>query len=705
MDAPVTPPAERYINRELSFLEFNGRVLEQARDESLPLLERLRFLCISCTNLDEFFEVRVAGLKQRLEIGARSPGPDKISPQALLGEIRLRSVDLVRQQYDLLNDDILPALAEEQIHFLHRSDWTATQKNWLSHYYQDEIVPVLTPLTIDPSRPFPRILNKSLNFVVRLDGKDAFGRRRKRAIVQAPRSLPRIIRLPETLSQAGRESYVFLSSVIHAHVADLFPGMNVEGCYQFRVTRNSNLYVDDEEVDDLVRALEGQLEASRYGAAVRLEIDEECPPDLCDFLLDHFKLDRSDLYPVSGPVNLNRLSTVCDKADRPDLLYPPFTPGLPSVLKTEESIFSVVRKRNVLLHHPYQSFTPVIDFIAAAAADPKVLAIKQTLYRTGAESPIVDHLVNAARAGKEVTVVVELMARFDEAENIHYANRLQEAGAHVVYGLVGFKTHAKMSMVVRREQSGVRRYVHLGTGNYHAGTTRVYTDYGYFSSNRKLGEDVHKIFMQLTSLTEATDLAKMLTAPFTIFKELMAKIDRELEHAKAGKKARIIAKINSLTEKKLIDKLYEASSAGVRIDLIVRGICSLRPGIPGLSENIHVRSIVGRFLEHSRVYYFRNDGREEYYCSSADWMDRNFFRRNETCFPIRQKPLKQRLMKDLKLFLADNCQAWVLRGDGSYVRLHPDDGDPVSAQETLLKSLSAEPYVEPEAVTKKLIRI
>jgi polyphosphate kinase len=705
VDAPVTPPAERYINRELSFLEFNGRVLEQARDNSLPLLERLRFLCISCTNLDEFFEVRVAGLKQRLEIGARSPGPDKISPQALLDEIRLRSVELVRQQYELLNDDILPALAEEQIHFLQRSDWTATQKNWLSQYYQDDIVPVLTPLTIDPSRPFPRILNKSLNFVVRLDGKDAFGRRRKRAIVQAPRSLPRIIRLPETLSQAGRADYVFLSSIIHAHVADLFPGMSVDGCYQFRVTRNSNLYVDDEEVDDLVRALEGQLEASRYGAAVRLEIDEECPTDLCDFLLGHFKLDQSDLYMVSGPVNLNRLSTVCDKAGRPDLLYPPFTPGLPSVLKTEESIFNVVRNRNVLLHHPYQSFAPVIDFIAAAAADPKVLAIKQTLYRTGAESPIVDHLVNAARAGKEVTVVVELMARFDEAENIHYANRLQEAGAHVVYGLVGFKTHAKMSMVVRREQSGVRRYVHLGTGNYHAGTTRVYTDYGYFSSNRKLGEDVHKIFMQLTSLTEATDLTKMLTAPFTIFKELMSKIDREIEYAKAGKKARIIAKINALTETKLIDKLYEASSAGVRIDLIVRGICSLRPGIPGLSENIHVRSIVGRFLEHSRVYYFRNDGREEYYCSSADWMDRNFFRRNETCFPIRQKPLKQRLMKDLKLFLADNCQAWILRGDGSYVRLHPDGGDPVSAQEILLKSLSAEPYVESEPVTQKLIRI
>lgn len=689
MDAPVTKPAEKYINRELSLLEFNGRVLEQARDKSIPLLERLRFLCISCTNLDEFFEVRVAALKQRLEIGARTAGPDDVSPQALLDEIRHRSLSLVRQQYDMLNDDILPALAAEQIHFLHRSDWTATQRNWLSHYYHDEILPVLTPLTLDPSRPFPRILNKSLNFVVRLDGKDAFGRRRKRAIVQAPRSLPRIIRLPERLSPAGRDNYVFLSSVIHAHVADLFPGMNVEGCYQFRVTRNSNLYVDDEEVDDLVRALEGQLEASRYGAAVRLEISDECPQDLCDFLLDHFKLSQSDLYAVDGPVNLNRLSTVCDKADRPDLLYPSFTPGLPPVLMTDESIFTVIRKQNVLLHHPYQSFSPVLDFIGAAAADPKVLAIKQTLYRAGAESPIVDHLVNAARAGKEVTVVVELMARFDEAENIYYANRLQEAGAHVVYGLVGYKTHAKMSMVVRREMSGIRRYVHLGTGNYHPGTTRLYTDYSYMSCNRNLGEDVHKIFMQLTSLTQATDLAKIMTSPFTLFDDLVAKVDREIEHAKAGKKARIIAKINSLTEQQFIDKLYEASIAGVTIDLIVRGICSLRPGMPGLSENIRVRSIVGRFLEHSRVYYFRNDGKAEYYCSSADWMDRNFFRRNETCFPIRQKPLKRRLMKDLKLFLADNCQAWTLHGDGTYERLRPNSGEPVSAQETLLRTLSA----------------
>ncbi len=689
MDAPVTPPAEKYINRELSFLEFNARVLAQARDQSVPILERLRFLCISCTNLDEFFEVRVAAMKQRLEIGARSAGPDKTSPQELLDEIRHRSLVLVGQQYDMLNNVILPELAKEQIYFVHRGDWSAAQRKWLSHYYHDEIVPVLTPLTLDPSRPFPRILNKSLNFVVRLDGKDAFGRRRHRAIVQAPRSLPRIIRLPDKLVEPGSDHYVFLSSVIHAHVADLFPGMNVAGCYQFRVTRNSNLYVDDEEVSDLIHALEGQLEASRYGAAVRLETSHRCPDDLCDFLLDHFQLDQADLFTVDGPVNLNRLSTVCDKTNRPDLLYPAFTPGIPAVLKTDRHIFSVLRKRNVLLQHPYQSFSPVVDFVGTAAADPKVLAIKQTLYRTGSDSPIVDHLVNAARAGKEVTVVVELMARFDEAENIFSANRLQEAGAHVVYGLVGFKTHAKMSMVVRREQGGIRRYVHLGTGNYHPGTTRLYTDYGYLSSNQNLGEDVHKIFMQLTSLTEATNLVKILTAPFIIFDALVAKIEGEIEHARAGNKARIIAKLNALTAPQIIDKLYEASCAGVKIDLIVRGICSLRPGVPGLSENIHVRSIVGRFLEHSRVYYFRNNGKEEYYCSSADWMDRNFFRRNEACFPVRQKPLKQRLMKDLKLLLTDNCQAWVLGGDGSYQKIQAAGGPSVSAQQSFLKMLSA----------------
>lgn len=689
MDAPVLPPAELYINRELSLLEFNQRVLEQARDTGIPLLERLRFLCISSTNLDEFFEVRVAALKQRLEIGAPAPGPDKMTPQRLLDEIRHRAVDLIRQQYEVLNTEILPALADEQVRFPHRSKWNETQKHWLSSYFRNEVVPVLTPLTLDPSRPFPRILNKSLNFIVRLEGKDVFGRRRHRAIVQAPRSLPRIIRLPERISETGCDAYVFLSSIIHAHVEDLFSGMTVEGCYQFRVTRNSNLYVDDEEVEDLVRALEGQLAASRYGAAVRLEITKDCPEDLCDFLLDHFSLEHADLFSVDGPVNLNRLATVCDNGRRKDLCYEAFSPGMPAELLTDQNIFDILKKKNVLLHHPYHSFRPVIDFVGTAASDPGVLAIKQTLYRTGADSPIVDHLVQAAKSGKEISVVIELMARFDEAANIALANRLQEAGAHVVYGLVGYKTHAKMTLVVRREQGKLKRYVHLGTGNYHPGTTRLYTDYGYMSSNRNLGEDVHKVFMQLTSLTEAKDLVKLFTAPFNLFEALTLRIDREIEFARAGKKAHIIAKINSLTEPKIIDTLYKASSEGVRIDLIVRGICSLRPGVPGLSENITVRSIIGRFLEHSRVYYFRNDGDEEYYCSSADWMDRNFFRRTETCFPIRQKPLKKKLMQDLKLFLADNCQAWELHGDGHYERLNPGNEKAISAQQTLLKKIAS----------------
>ncbi len=688
MDSTTTRPADRYINRELSLLEFNRRVLAQAADTALPILERLRFLCISCTNLDEFFEIRVASFKQLFEIDAPAQGPDELTPGQILSEIRKRTLVLIQRQYQLLNDEILPALADEQIFFPQQHKWNKDQKLWLKHFFQNEIVPVLTPLTLDPSRPFPRTLNKSLNFIVRLKGKDAFGRERDRAIVQAPRSLPRVIRLPEEFGTAGTADFVFLSSIIHEHVDQLFPGMTVDGCYQYRATRNSNLYVDDEEVQDLVRSLEGQLAASRYGAAVRLEISDDCPDDLCDFLLDHFALTRDDLFTVNGPVNLNRLAAVCDMAGRPDLCFTPFSPGLPKALKSEEDIFSILSKNNVLLHHPYQSFVPVVDFIAAAAADPQVLAIKQTLYRTGADSPIVNHLVKAARAGKEITVIVELMARFDEAANILLANRLQEAGAHVVYGLLGFKAHAKMSMVVRREQGAIKRYVHLGTGNYHPGTARLYTDYSYFSSSRKLGEDVHKVFLQLTSMTAAENLDRLLTAPFALFTALKEKIEREIGHSQAGGEARIIAKINALIEPQIIDTLYRASAAGVKIDLIVRGMCSLRPGVPGLSDNIRVRSIVGRFLEHSRIYYFHNGGKEEYFCSSADWMERNFFHRTEVCFPIRQRPLKERLKADLELFLADNCQAWKLLPDGSYEKIVPGAEPAISAQAVFLDQLA-----------------
>ncbi|MDX1500021.1 MAG: polyphosphate kinase 1 [Woeseiaceae bacterium] len=694
MDAPAFSPDAVYINRELSQLEFNRRVLAQALDPDVPLLERLRFLCITSTNFDEFFEIRVAALKQRIEIGAPARSPDAMSPQDVFDAIREQMLSIIETQYRQLNDVLFPELAAAGVHFVHSRDWNAEQRKWLRRYFLEQVVPVLTPLTFDPSRPFPRILNKSLNFIVRLQGKDAFGRRRHRGMVQAPRSLPRIIRLPAELATPGAHAFVFLSSIIRVHVAELFPGLEVGGCYQFRVTRNSNLYVDDEEVNDLVLELEGQLEASRYGAAVRLEVSHQCPEDLQEFLLDHFRLQKEDMYLVEGPVNLNRLATVCNLDDRPQLLYPPFQQGLPAQLREGVDIFRVLAKQNVLLHHPYQSFAPVIEFIRAAATGADVLAIKMTLYRTGADSPIVDLLVKAARSGKEVTVVIELMARFDEAANIALANRLQEAGAHVVYGLVGYKTHAKMTLVVRREAGELVRYVHLGTGNYHHATTRVYTDYGYLSASKRLGEDVHKMFMQLTSLTEARDLNRMLASPFNLYDALLEKIGREAEHARRGGEGRIIAKINSLEETGIIDALYEASQAGVEIDLIVRGICSLRPGVPGLSDNIRVVSIVGRFLEHSRVYYFRNDGSEEFYCSSADWMERNLLRRNESCFEIRQKHLKEQLREDLGLFLADNCQAWRLLSDGSYERLTPGDEPRVSAQETFLEKL-ARPSVPP----------
>ncbi|MEM9403624.1 MAG: polyphosphate kinase 1 [Pseudomonadota bacterium] len=679
-------PSELYINRELSMLEFNKRVLALAQDPALPLLERLRFLCITCTNLDEFFEIRVAALKQRMEIGALAQGPEQLPAVEVFQRLRSDMLEVVRQQYDLLNGELFPQLAETGVNFIRSEDWTEEQSQWLHTYFNEQVVPVLTPLTFDPSRPFPRLLSKSLNFVVRLHGKDAYGRRRHRGMLQAPRSLPRIIPLPDDIAGGGSHNFVFLSSVIRMHVEQLFPGLTVDGCYQFRVTRNSNLYVDEEEVSDLVGALEGQLEASRYGGAVRIEVGHECPPDLQEFLLNHFELDEHDMYLVDGPVNLNRLATVCDIDDLPELLYPPFMQGIPKEFGDKQSVMAALDKKNVLLFHPFQSFAPVIEFIREASVDPDVLAIKITLYRSGPNSPIVDHLVSAARAGKEVTVVIELMARFDEAANIGLANRLQEAGAHVVYGLVGYKTHAKMTLVVRREKGELSRYVHLGTGNYHHSTSKVYTDYGFFSGDKKLGEDVHKVFMQLTSLTQAEDLKLMMTSPFNLFDGVIEKIRREAEHAKAGREARIIAKVNALNEKHVVQELYAASQAGVKIDLIIRGVCSLRPGVPGLSDNIRVVSILGRFLEHSRVYCFHNGGDDELYCASADWMERNLLKRNESCFPVRQKSLRKRLKKDLQLYLDDNSDAWELQGDGSYQRVSRNDGDAIiSAQDTFLE--------------------
>jgi polyphosphate kinase len=672
-----------YINRELSLLSFHHRVLAQAKDENIPLLERLRFLCIASTNLDEFFEVRVAGLKQQVAYGSVQTGPDNLSPQETLNRISLAAHDFVEEQYNLLNDNIFPALEQEAICFFKRDQWNDVQIKWVADYFKNELQPILSPIGLDPAHPFPRILNKSLNFIISLKGKDAFGRDSRMAVVQAPRSLPRLIQFPAELFSNNTNNFTFLSSVIHAHIEDLFPGMKVTGCYQFRVTRNSELFVDEEEIDDLLRALEGELHGRRYGDSVRLEVPNNCPDRMIQFLLKHFKLTKEDLYQVNGPVNLNRLLPLPDLVDRPDLKFPSFIPKV--TISSNSNLFAAISEHDILLHHPFESFTPVIDFVRQAASDPKVLAIKQTLYRTGPDSVLVDALVEAARSNKEVTVVIELRARFDEEANIRLANRLQEAGVHIVYGVVGYKTHAKMIMVVRREAKKLRRYVHLGTGNYHHRTARIYTDYGLLTCDKEMGEDVHNMFMQLTSLGRGETLNKMLQSPFTLHSGLIERIEREAEAAKQGKKAHIIAKSNALTEHKIIHALYKASMAGVKVDLIIRGICCLKPGIKGLSENIHVRSIVGRFLEHTRCYYFFNQGQEEVFAASADLMARNLLKRVEECYPIENNKLKKRIIEHLNIYLQDNSQAWILHSEGNYSRLHPkDDEAPISAQQYLL---------------------
>jgi len=667
-----------YINRELSFLEFNRRVLEQAKDVHIPLLERVKFLCISCANLDEFFEIRVAGLKELQGAGAVQGAPDGLSVPDQLKAIRNRAVRLVEEQYQLLNDGLLPELAKNGVVFVEPETWTPAHSAWLAAYFEREVEPVLSPLALDPARPFPKILNKSLNFAVVVEGEDGFGRNSGLAVVQAPRSLPRLIRLPDEL---GSRHFVFLGTIVEAFVSRLFGGMRMRGCYQFRVTRNSDLFVEQEEVDDLLRAVQGELASRRYGDAVRLETAHDCPDEILAYLLQQFDLGADDLYKVSGPVNLNRLMALYDLVDRTELKYAPFTPNVPERLRLGNDIFATLRAGDVLLHHPFQGFGPVTEFIRQAAADSQVLAIKQTLYRAGSDSAIVGALAEAAQAGKDVTVIIELRARFDEEANIELANKLQEAGAHVMYGVFGYKTHAKLVMVVRRDDKGLRRYCHLGTGNYHARTARLYTDYGLLTADESIGEDIHEIFLQLTGLTHVPRLRKLLHAPFSLHGALIAKIDREAVHARSGRPARIIAKLNALTESAVIQALYRASRAGVEIDLIVRGVCCLRPGVPGVSERIKVRSIVGRFLEHSRVYYFENAGEREVYCGSADWMDRNLFRRIEVAFPVSPE-LQTRVMDDLHLYLADDCQAWELSPNGAYIQAGPDGQ--VSAQQRLL---------------------
>jgi polyphosphate kinase len=666
---------ENFINREMSLLEFNIRVLAQAKIESLPLLERLNYLCISCSNLDEFYEVRVASVIQMAEMEPGATAADGLTPHEQLEKIAVKAQELVADQYRVLNDLLIPQLEQHNIRFIRRHDWTEAQRNWLADYFAEDLLPILTPVGLDSAHPFPRILNKSLNFIVSLTGKDAFGRNSGRAIIQAPRALPRIIQLPPEVTDGGQHDFVFLSSVIHAFVDDLFNGMKVKGCHQFRVTRNSDFFVDDDAIDDLLHAVEGELAMRNYGDEVRLEIDANCPDETINFLKTRFELTDGQVFLADGPVNVSRLQEIYGLVDKPDLKFAPFKPYVPRQLGRKKEILSAIKANDYLIHHPYESFMPVVDFIRQAAVDPDVIAIKQTLYRTGVDSPVVAALIKAARAGKEVTVVIELRARFDEKENIGLAAKLQEAAVHVVYGVVGYKTHAKMCLILRKAGKDLEYYVHLGTGNYHPKTARLYTDYGLFSANRDLGEDVRRIFVQLTSLGKVTKLNKLLQSPFTLHSGLIKMIDREAEQALKGKPAKIIIKVNAVVEEESIRALYRASQAGVEIKLIVRGICCLRPGIPGVSENIEVISIIGRFLEHTRVYAFANNGNWQVYCSSADLMNRNMFRRVETCFPIEDRKLHTRVLNDLDCYLKDNSQSWVLQNNGQYIQKLPQTGE------------------------------
>ena len=677
---------DRYINRELSILDFHLRVLEQAVDPLHPLLERMNFLLIFSRNLDEFFEIRVAGLMEQLDLGNESLSPDGLTPKQVLDQISKTAHEAIERQYRILNQEILPKLRDEDICFLRRGELTPAQSAWVKKYFQEQVAPVLTPISLDPAHPFPRLVNKSLNFIVTLEGKDAFGRQIDLAVVPAPRSLPRVVRLPDDLT-GGKEHHVMLSAIIHEHVSDLFPGMTATGCYQFRVTRNADLALN-EDVEDLAKALKGELSSRRFGRAVRLEVTENCPKNIYEYLLNEFDLEHEQLYKVDGPVNLARLLS---NFKRPHLRYDTHVPVIPKVLKKSENTFSAMQKQDILLHHPFESFSPVISLLREAARDPQVLAIKQTLYRSGPDSEIVQVLAEAARNGKEVTAVIELRARFDEESNIAVANVLQEAGAVVVYGIVGYKTHAKMILIVRRENNKLVRYVHLGTGNYHAGNARIYTDYGLMTTDKDLCEDVHRIFQELTGMGKMAKLKKLLHAPFTLHAQLVHFIDDEIANAKAGKPAQIIVKVNALTEVELINKLYEASQAGVQIDLIIRSICCLRPGLKGLSENIRVRSIVGRFLEHTRVYYFSNNGDARLYCSSADWMDRNLFNRVEACFPVEDPVLKKRIYQQgLVNYLQDNQHAWDLQSDGTWVRLiKPATEKAHNAQRILIEQIQS----------------
>jgi len=682
-----TSASSIYLDRELSQLAFNRRVLAQAEDAKIPLLERLRYLCIVSNNLDEFFEVRIASLLAQSRVDG-----ELVESPALIAALDRTSTEchqIVARQYSILNDDILPQLSAAGIHLLRHTDRNDAQRAWVKAYFNREVRPLLTPIGLDPAHPFPQVVNKSLNFIVELSGRDAFGRGTAIAIVKAPRVLPRVIQLPHELSGNG-VAFCLLSSIIHAHITDMFTGREVVAYSQFRVTRNSDLWVDEEEVKNLRQALQSELQSRNFGVAVRLEVARNCPHHLADFLLDQFSISKNRLYAVNGPVNMVRLSELIDRVATPELRFPPFTPGLQAKL-IDADIFAVISRHDVLLHHPFQSFQPVVEFIRAAARDPSTVAIKQTIYRTGMNSDLMESLIEAAQHGKEVTVIVELMARFDEEANINWADRLEHAGAQVVYGIVGLKTHAKLALVIRREGTRLRSYAHLGTGNYHPTTTKLYTDFGLLTAHAALTAEVNEIFIHMTSLTKPSKLDHLWLAPFALQKEIIKAIKNEARIARLGRPGRIIAKMNALLDESVVRALYAASSDGVKIDLIVRGACALRPGVPGLSENIRVRSIVGRFLEHSRIYYFRNDLAHDVYLASADWMNRNLFRRIEVAFPVLDDALKKRVITEgLHPYLKDNANAWELDVNGVYQKRKPRGKQaPFSAQQHLMLTLGA----------------
>jgi len=672
----LSDPAN-FINRELSWLEFNRRVLEEAQDPTQPLIERVKFMTIFSANLDEFFEIRVAGIKQQIQSETSDIGPDGMTPTETFNAIQRIAHELVATQYEFWNKELVPTLAQNGIRLHEIAQLSAKRAAWAKRYFQEEVFPMLTPLAVDASHPFPQLLNKSHNLLVRARTKR--GGEPLLAIVQVPRVVPRMILLPRGKDDDEPWEYIYLASLIKHHIADLFPGLILDAVHAFRVTRNSDLYIDEEEAENLLRTIEQELRRSSRGKAVRLEVEADCPRDFRELLLAFFDLQEADLYRLNGPLSMTHLMPLVTNDAFAKLKDRPFQPATDPALPPPSDIFEVIRKQDVLLHHPYESFDPVVHFIEIAATDPQVLAIKITLYRTSGDSPVVEALIEAANAGKQVTALVELRARFDEAANIRWARQLEEAGAHVVYGVVGLKTHCKAMLVVRRDSDRLRQYVHLGTGNYHHRTARIYTDFSLFTAAPELTDEVAIVFNTLTGLAGYPGLKKMMVAPFDLSPRLIQLIERERDHARAGKPARIIAKLNSVVDPEIIEKLYEASCAGVKIDLIVRGICCLRPKVPGLSENIRVISIVGRFLEHSRAYYFENAGQPDLYLSSADWMPRNFYRRVEIAFPIEAPALRDEIVNDvLPNFLNDRVKARELQPDGSYLRLHPIEGAPRS---------------------------